>query len=61
MRNEMLTEMSKLIEYQDKMINLLKLRVSDLEETKRLLVRKCELTEKMLELEKQNIPQPSLN
>jgi hypothetical protein len=61
MRNEMLTEMSKLIEYQDKMINLLKLRVSDLEETKSLLVRQCELTEKMLELEKQRIPQPSLN
>jgi hypothetical protein len=61
MRNEMLTEMSKLIEYQDKMINLLKLRVSDLEETKSLLLRQCELTEKMLELEKQNIPQPSLN
>jgi hypothetical protein len=57
----MLTEMSKLIEYQDKMINLLKLRVSDLEETKSLLVRQCELTEKMLELEKQRIPQPSLN
>ena len=61
MRNEMLTEMSKLIEYQDKMINLLKLRVSDLEETKSLLLRQCELTEKMLELEKQSIPQPSLN
>jgi hypothetical protein len=61
MRNEMLTEMSKLIEYQDKMINLLKLRVSDLEETKSLLLRQCELTEKMLELEKQRIPQPSLN
>jgi hypothetical protein len=61
MRNEMLSEMSKLIEYQDKMISLLKFRISDLEETKSLLENKCELTEKLLELERQSIPEPSLN
>ena len=61
MGNKMLTEMSKLIEYQDKMISLLKGKISDLEETKNLLEMQCELTEQLLELEKKSIPQPSLN